>query len=111
MFTISNLTVNYGKKKVLSDLSLQIDICSINGIIGYNGAGKTTLLNSIFGLIDVPIESFVFNGEILKRTQIGYLEAQNFFYSNITGNDYLKLFRQKTKISILSGGKRSLNYH
>lgn len=97
MFTINSLDVNYGKKKVLCDLSLQIDTCTIAGIIGYNGAGKTTLLNSIYGLIDVPRESFCFNGEMLKRTQTGYLESQNFFYSNITGNDYLRLFRQKNK--------------
>jgi ABC-2 type transport system ATP-binding protein len=95
MFTINNLTVKYEKKSVLSDLSLKIGIGSIYGIVGYNGAGKTTLLNSIFGLLAVPRDKFTYNGKILLRTQIAYLEAHNFFYSNITGRDYLKLFRQK----------------
>ncbi len=74
---------------------MRVDSCSINGIIGYNGAGKTTLLNAIFGLIDVPRELFIFNGESLKRTRTGYLEAENFFYSNITGRDYLGLFHRR----------------
>jgi ABC-2 type transport system ATP-binding protein len=92
MFTINNLTVSYGSKQVLSSLSMCDAPCSIHGIVGYNGAGKTTLLNAIYGLIDAPREAFSFNDQTLKRTQIAYLQAENFFYSNITGRDYLGLF-------------------
>ncbi|MDR0906986.1 MAG: ATP-binding cassette domain-containing protein [Rikenellaceae bacterium] len=95
MFTINNLTVGYDSKQVLSELSMCVAPCSIHGIVGYNGAGKTTLLNAIYGLIDVPREAFSFNGEVLKRIQIAYLQAENFFYSNITGRDYLGLFHRR----------------
>jgi ABC-2 type transport system ATP-binding protein len=69
--------------------------CSIHGIVGYNGAGKTTLLNAIFGLNDAPREAFSFDGKPLKRTQIAYLQSENFFYSGITGRDYLGLFHRR----------------
>jgi ABC-2 type transport system ATP-binding protein len=95
MFTIDSLTVGYGSKQVLTSLSMCVAPCSIHGIVGYNGAGKTTLLNAIYGLLDVPREVFSFNVETLKRTQIAYLPAENFFYSNITGRDYLELFHRR----------------
>ena len=95
MFIINNLTVKYNKKVVLNDLSLKLDMFSINGIIGYNGAGKTTLLNAIYGLIETPRSCFILNNKRLERSDIAYLESSNYFYSNITGRDYLKLFHRK----------------
>ena len=41
MLTINNLTVSYGKKTVLSDLSFEAMPGMVHGIVGYNGAGKT----------------------------------------------------------------------
>jgi ABC-2 type transport system ATP-binding protein len=45
-----HLNKSFGKKKVLDDLSLQIQKGSITGLIGPNGAGKTTTLKAILGL-------------------------------------------------------------
>jgi ABC-2 type transport system ATP-binding protein len=95
MFTITELNVAHGRNPVLRDLSFNAYSGSVTGIVGYNGAGKTTLLNAIYGLVDVPREAFVFEGNILERRQVAYLQSQNFFYSRITGRDYLDLFRQK----------------
>ncbi len=93
MFIINDLSVKYHDKEVLSNLSLTLNTSSVNGIVGYNGAGKTTLLNSIYDLTDIERNKIKFNGKTLHRSQIAYLESENFFYSNITGRDYLNLFR------------------
>ncbi len=45
-----HLNKSFGNKKVLDDLSLQIQKGSITGLIGPNGAGKTTTLKAILGL-------------------------------------------------------------
>ncbi len=41
----SNITKTYGKKEVLSKVSLELEKGKIYGLIGRNGAGKTTLLS------------------------------------------------------------------
>lgn len=95
MFTIEGLSVGYGAKAVLRELSLATDTGTVLGVAGYNGAGKTTLLDAIYGLVDAPREAFALDGETLNRTRVAYLTSQNFFYSGITGRDYLELFAHR----------------
>lgn len=45
-----NLGKSYGKFKALSNVSFEIPLGRIVGVIGANGAGKTTMLNAILGL-------------------------------------------------------------
>ena len=49
--TIENVTVSFGSKTVLEDISLEVGMGEFWGIIGPNGGGKTTLLRSILGLV------------------------------------------------------------
>ncbi|WP_353095194.1 ABC transporter ATP-binding protein [Tissierella praeacuta] len=51
MLEIKNLSKSYGKKKVLTDINLNIEENKIYGLLGRNGAGKTTLLSLISGQI------------------------------------------------------------
>ncbi len=44
---IKNLSVNYGEKKVVKDVSFKINSGQIATIIGPNGSGKSTLLKAI----------------------------------------------------------------
>ena len=69
MLTINNLTVSYGKKTVLSDLSFEAMPGKIHGIVGYNGAGKTTLLNAIYG-VPKRFEAIKMNREYLLKQVI-----------------------------------------
>lgn len=92
MLTINNLTVSYGEKVVLDNLDLELESNKIHGLVGLNGAGKTTLLNTIFGLKEKDSGSILYNTTGIKRNNISYLETENFYYSNITGKEYLSLF-------------------
>jgi len=49
--SIKNLSFEYAKETVLTDLNLKIKQGSIFGLVGKNGAGKTTLLEIMLGLI------------------------------------------------------------
>ena len=46
-----NLSKYYGRKKALTDVTLEIPEGGITGLIGPNGAGKSTLIKLITGLI------------------------------------------------------------
>jgi len=50
---VDNLSSGYGKKKVLSNVSLAIEPAEIVTLIGSNGAGKSTLLKALYGLGEI----------------------------------------------------------
>ena len=58
---VRNLTVSYGPRPALLDVSVSIDHGLLVGVIGPNGAGKSTLIKAILGLVprdfgDVVVE-------------------------------------------------------
>lgn len=82
---IKELSKAYGKTRVLDNLSISYESGKIYGLVGENGAGKTTLFNCIMGVTD-------YEGEIRKSfpMTVGYMPAESFFYSLITGKEYLE---------------------
>jgi ABC-2 type transport system ATP-binding protein len=45
-----NLTVRYGSKRAVDDVSFSIPKGRVVGLLGHNGAGKTTLMKALVGL-------------------------------------------------------------
>jgi ABC-2 type transport system ATP-binding protein len=96
MITISNLTISYKKGlNVINSLNLTLNESLIHGIVGLNGAGKTTLLNSLYGLQKHDEGIIQFDNKRINKKEVSYLVTENFFYSNITGREYLSLFKNK----------------
>ena len=94
MISISDLHVSYGKQKeVIKNLHLSLPESKIHGIVGLNGAGKTTLLNTIYGLQKPDSGTIKWGDHAINKKQVAYLEAENYFYPNITGREYLDLFQ------------------
>lgn len=58
LLEIEDLTVDYGKARALSSVSLGMEEGEIVALIGPNGAGKTTLLRTISGLVS-PISGMI----------------------------------------------------
>lgn len=89
MIELVNVSKAYGTNQVLKDVNATFLPGSIYGIVGENGAGKTTLFRSISGLER-------HTGEIRSalnplKNHIGFLATQAFFFSKITGEEYLRL--------------------
>ncbi|MGL5787866.1 MAG: ABC-F family ATP-binding cassette domain-containing protein [Bacteroidales bacterium] len=52
MITVTNLSIQFGKRKLFEDVNLKFTPGNCYGIIGANGAGKSTLLKAVSGQID-----------------------------------------------------------
>ena len=74
MITTSNLTVQYGGRKLFEDVNIKFTEGNCYGIIGANGAGKSTFLKVITG--DVESTS----GDIIidKNKRISFLKQDHF---------------------------------
>lgn len=92
MISIENVSLRYGKKEVIRDLDLTIGLESTHGLVGLNGSGKTTLITGLCGLKPLARGKIQFQNRSLAKKDVAYLETNNFFYSNITGREYLELF-------------------
>lgn len=101
MIKINGLNKKFGNNEVLKSISMEFVKGKVYGVVGENGAGKTTLFRCIAGL-----ESY--DGEIISdiiplKNHLGLLLTNPFFFSKITGREYIKLLcnaRGKTKVDI-----------
>ena len=67
MLELKNIVKKYNNKKVLDEITLNINNGDIVSLLGQSGSGKTTLLNIILGLTDIDGGSIVFNGEDITK--------------------------------------------
>ena len=66
MITINHVHKNYGKKSVLSDISLEFQAGSVTSLIGPNGAGKSTLLMMMARLLEPSSGEISFNDRNIR---------------------------------------------
>jgi len=79
LLEIQNITVAYGSKTVLTDVSFTLWKNDFLGIIGPNGGGKTTLLKAMLGLMK-PLEGnivFYEGDQPVTALKMGYLPQVN----------------------------------
>jgi ABC-2 type transport system ATP-binding protein len=90
MIQLKNITKRFGNKTVLQDISFDFELNKVYGIVGENGAGKTTLFRCMSGLesFDGAVDT---SFPVLKNV-LGYLQTEPYFFSRITGGEYLQLF-------------------
>ncbi len=99
MLAIEEVTVRFGGKRVLSDVSIDVERGRIAGLIGPNGAGKTTLFNVISGLLAPASGRVVLDGRDLSalstfrraRLGIGRTFQRLELFSDLTVGDNLRV--------------------
>ncbi|TSE06467.1 ATP-binding cassette domain-containing protein [Aquimarina algiphila] len=98
MISIDSLYKAYNNHHVLNDICLSFKKGEIHGIVGENGAGKTTLFRCISGMESFKGKIEYDKGEI--KNSIGFLPTNPYFFSKITGKEYLQLLCNARKIKI-----------
>lgn len=92
MIALENICVAFGDNRVLDGLSVSLQEGCVHGLVGMNGSGKTTLLKCVAGFIRQLSGTILMHGQAINRRELAFLETENFFYSYITGREYLGLF-------------------
>ncbi|MGN7940074.1 heme ABC exporter ATP-binding protein CcmA [Virgibacillus sp. 6R] len=108
MITIDQVHHNYGKKKILQGVSLQINAGEIFGLLGPNGAGKSTLLSILTTTVKPSKGTVTMKGlDIHKQTKqvrqmIGYVPQDIALWDELTVKENLKFWSKflKTKVSV-----------
>lgn len=77
--SIKGLSVSYDKKRVLTNIYLDIPASTICGVVGPNGAGKSTLFKSILGLIDINAGNIKIHGQDIDdiRARLAYVPQKD----------------------------------
>lgn len=95
VLSLKNLTMDYGAKRVLNGVDLDVFQGQIIGYIGPNGAGKSTTVKIMLGLIDGyegEVEIFgedISSGNPEYKRRIGYVPENAEVYDNLTAREYL----------------------
>jgi lipopolysaccharide export system ATP-binding protein len=87
----------YGRRRVVSDVSIDVNGGEVVGLLGPNGAGKTTTFYMIVGMIRPNAGSITLDGEditglpMYKRARlgIGYLPQEPSIFRGLTVEDNL----------------------
>ena len=94
-----NITLAYGNRIILDNISFQINEGQIFGMLGPNGVGKSTIFNLITGLITPKNGKIKINGEEVnnypiylrtKKFKIGYVPQYGGFFGDLTLLDNLR---------------------
>ena len=102
---LNKISLKFGRKMILENLSLQLNSGQILGLLGPNGVGKSTIFNIITGLISPDFGSISINSEtvnkypIYQRTlkyKIGFVSQHGGFFHDLTVYENLKAIAEIT---------------
>lgn len=116
MLKINNLSKDYGDKKAVDNLSLEIKSGEIFGFIGHNGAGKTTTIKAACGILAFEEGSIFVNGiDVAKnplecKKQIAYIPDNPDLYEFLSGIKYLNFISDIFGVSAFDRQERIKKY-
>ena len=74
---VDKVSLSYGRRKILDNISFDLNEGQILGLLGPNGVGKSTIFNLITGLIKPNYGSIIINSKVVNEYPI-YLRSSKF---------------------------------
>lgn len=104
LVSLENISVSFGQRRVLSDVSLELKPGKILTLLGPNGAGKSTLVRVVLGLV-APDEGVIKRDTALR---IGYVPQKLHLDATLplTVSRFLRLRPHTRKDDVLPALKR-----
>tara|TARA_B110001452_G_scaffold48265_1_gene36915 strand:- start:313 stop:1089 length:777 start_codon:yes stop_codon:yes gene_type:complete len=99
LIKLEKISLSFGKRQILDNISFSINSGEILGMLGPNGVGKSTLFNLIIGLLKPDFGSIIVDGENVldypisertKKFKIGYVPQYGGYFHDLTLLDNLK---------------------
>ena len=102
---IKNITKSYNKKRILDNVSLNLNRGESVALLGPNGAGKTTLFYIIMGLIKKDVGSILLDKNeisdlpMYRRSKmgLGYLPQESSIFRGMNVEENILAILQKSK--------------
>ncbi len=117
MIEIKNVSKTYnGKKKVLKNVSFDINSGEIFAFIGHNGAGKTTMIKSIIGILDFEEGDILIDGKSIRKEPIeckkimAYVPDNPDLYENMKAIDFINFICDIYDVSESKRRENTLKY-
>ena len=95
----NNISLSYGNRLILDNLSFKINEGQIFGMLGPNGVGKSTIFNLITGLISPNAGKIKITGQDVtdypiylrtKKFKVGYVPQYGGYFNDLTLHDNLR---------------------
>jgi ABC-type cobalamin/Fe3+-siderophores transport system ATPase subunit len=67
MLNVNAISVSYGKRRIISDISLNLAPGQIMALIGPNGTGKSTLIRALAGIVQMDQGQVLINGQDISK--------------------------------------------
>ena len=96
---LDKLTLSFGKRKILDNVSFTVNEGQILGLLGPNGVGKSTIFNIITGLIKPDYGSIIIDSKVVNdypiylrttKFKIGYVPQYGGYFHDLTLLDNLR---------------------
>lgn len=113
---IDGLTVQYGERRAVTNLSLRVRPGEIYGLLGSNGAGKSSTIKSIVGLVrplagQIRVFGSDVVGEALRtKEEIGYVPETSMLYDSLTPREFLEFVAGVRRIDASTATARARAY-
>lgn len=113
LLKVEGLEKSFKDRKVLNNISFEVNRGEIMAILGPNGAGKSTTIRNIMGIMYPDAGSITFHQHKEKgipRNKIGYLPEERGLYKNVKVMDILLYLADLKDYPVDRAKERALAY-